>query len=547
SRYSDVQDILNHCKGKDGIVQDIKTTEKKSSPPVPLNLSVLQSQSYNHLGYTPSQTLRIAERLYLSGLISYPRTSSQIIPEDVDLGNIVNGIKNNSKYEKYIEKILAKGPLTPTKGKKSDPAHPPILPTGEQPSRKLSSTEERLLDLITRWFLAIFGDPAVIQSVRVLVGVNSHSFTLNGRKIITPGWMEIYTYAQTKEVILPDFKIGQKLPLEFEVKEKFTSGPSRYNVNSLRKWMEANEIGTKATRADIIDKLSKRGYIGGRQIYLNDLGLALVEVLERYCSEINSVEMTRNLERDMEAIEAGKLNKEEILVRVRSTLGLVLEKFKKYEKNIGVELAESIKSTWERQRIIGDCNKCDGKLVVIRSLGTKKRFIGCTNYLVCAKCDQPKEACICPCEVCGEPKGSCDCKEGPLDDPTKKHYYPKCSNSFPVAQHGTITPLEDKFCPYCEQEFGIKYPMFQLRLPKSKRPFYACVNWTQHPKSKKAKKGEKSEEQKEEETKEKEEMTKKPKKAKKTKKTKKAKKSKKARKSKTTKSKKDKKSSKKSK
>ncbi len=534
-KLTEVNEILDHCKGKNGIIKDIKKQQRKSNPPEPLNLSVLQSQSYNHLGYTPSQTLRIAERLYLSGLISYPRTSSQIIPEDIDLQSIVSGIKENAKYSKYIDKILKKGPLVPTKGKKTDPAHPPILPTGEKPTRKLSSTEERLLELITRRFLAIFGDPAVIQSIKTVVGVNSHSFNLTGRRIIEPGWMEIYHYSQTKEIILPDLKIGQTLSLKFSTEEKFTSGPSRFNANSLRKVMEENEIGTKATRADIIDKLSKRGYVGGRQIYLYDLGIALIEVLEKYCNEINSIEMTRTLEKDMEAIEQGKLNREDILEKVRAYLGLVLEKFKENEKNIGVELAESIKSTWERQRIIGKCNVCEGNLVVIRSLGTKKRFIGCTNYQVCAKCDQPKEACVCKCEVCGEPKGSCECKEGPEDEPDRKHYYPKCSNSFPVAQRGSITPLDNKFCPYCEQEFGVKYPMFQLRLPNSKRPFYACVNWTQHPKSKKAKKTKETEGKAEEV---KEETPDKSKKVKKTKKAKKAKAKKKTKKKKTAKKKK---------
>jgi len=140
------------------------------------------------------------------------------------------------------------------------------------------------------------------------------------------------------------------------------------------------------------------------------------------------------------------MNSEDVLISVRNTLGPILDKFKSKEEEIGNLLAESILKTLRERRIVGKCMKCDdGNLVIIRSKATKKRFIGCSNY-------------------------------------------PKCTNSFPVAQKGTITPIRDKFCQYCYNEFDIKYPMVTIRLP-GKRPFNSCVNWVNHPKKpKKSKK-----------------------------------------------------------
>lgn len=417
----EAEKIISDCQNKEGTIEDIKEKEMTRNPPPPFNLSSLQTDSYNFFGYTPSQTLKISERLYLSALISYPRTSNEIIPPDIDVKSILTSLGKSSNYSNEVNKILSKQTLVPTQGEKTDPAHPPILPTGELPSN-LSNVEQKVFELIIRRFFAIFGDPAKILSIKTHIAVDGHTFYLRGRQIIYEGWLEFYPYSKTKEIILPKLVKGQKISLDINLNEKFNQPPSRFNPNSIRKLMESNEIGTKATRANIIDILYQRGYMVGNSIEITDIGQEVIRTLKIYCPEILSTSLTRQLEKEMDEIEQSKRNREDVLLSLRTALGPILEKFKQKEKDIGTFLAESILKTLKEKRIIGKCNKCEiGDLVIIRSKATKKRFIGCSNY-------------------------------------------PNCTNSFPVSQSGTITPIRDKFCKYCFDEFNIKYPMVNIRL-----------------------------------------------------------------------------------
>ncbi|MHA1358037.1 MAG: DNA topoisomerase I [Candidatus Helarchaeota archaeon] len=433
----EAEQILKDCRGKVSTVQDINMSDSTSLPPIPFNLSSLQSESYRHFGYSPTQTLNIAERLYLGAYISYPRTSSEIIPDTIDIKDILTKLKAIKEYTNSVNELLGKPELTPTKGKKSDPAHPPIHPTGEIPKTKLSNLEKKIYDLIVRRFFAILGEPAIITSIKVLLEIEKYKFYLRGRKIKFPGWMKYYPFAKSKEVILPDIEIGDKINIEMELLDKYSSPPSRYNQNSLRKFMEKEEIGTKATRASIIDKLYDRGYLYEKSIHISDIGAAVSEVLGQHCPQVLSIEMTRNLEKEMLSIENGNFKREKVLEDVKNTLEPILMNIKDEEKVIGNELAISIKRTWERQSYIGKCDKCeDGELKIIRSIATKKRFIGCSNY-------------------------------------------PNCQNSFPISQRGKITPLPNKICTYCQEKYNKNYPMVSIKIAGS-RPFISCVNWINH-------------------------------------------------------------------
>jgi len=475
----EAEQVLQDCENKDGIVKDITTKDSKNAPPIPFSLSSLQSESYRYFGYTPTQTLDIAERLYLSAYISYPRTSSEIIPDTINLTEILTQLKSINEYMKIAEELLGKSELTPTKGEKIDPAHPPILPTGEVPKKKLSNFEENIYDLIVRRFFALFGDPAIVTSIKVLLEVDSYNFYLRGRRIKTAGWMEYYPFARTKEVILPEIEIGQKMKINMELIDKYSSPPPRFNQNSLRKFMENEEIGTKATRASIIDKLFDRGYLFEKSIHISDIGAAVSEVLAQHCPEVLSIEMTRELEKKMNQIEKGLLTKTQVLEDAKNTLEPILMTIKDEERIIGTDLVTSIKKTWEKQSFIGKCDKCaDGYLRIIRSKATKKRFIGCTNY-------------------------------------------PNCQNSFPISQRGKINPIPEKICAYCQDNYGKSYPMVTVKIYGS-RPFTSCINWVNHEdiQRKYQKKKEREQEKKKEEmeNEEKEEKEKKGRKGKKRKK-----------------------------
>jgi len=422
--------IVEDCGGKKGEIARIDVREFQQKPPVPFHLGALQREAYSLFKYTPRRTADIAERLYLEALISYPRTSSQKLPTTINYQAILESLGRESKYQKLTRILLEKKNLIPNEGKGYDPAHPAVYPTGNLPERKLSVPERRVWDLVVRRFMAVFGEPALKQSVKVSINVNGHTFYLRGRRTLKEGWMIFYKpFIQTEDVSLPPLKEGQTVEVkEISWEQSFTKPPPRYNPSSLLKKMEDESIGTKATRADIIDTLYARGYVSGDRAIVSELGLDIIEILSKYCPEVISVEFTRELEKSMENIQNGSEKLENVIEKAVNRLKPVLFRLKENEKQVGQELSEAIRETQMNRRILGSCPVCGtGKLIIMRSRRTGKRFVGCTNFF--------------------------------------KHL---CKTSFPLPQKGTVTPA-NKICNNCG------FPMIRFKL-KGRRPLTFCIN-----------------------------------------------------------------------
>ncbi len=375
--------IVKDCNQKTGKTTkvDVRTVHQK--PPVPFDVGALQQEAYSLFGYTPRRTLTIAQRLYLDALISYPRTSSQKLPPVIDYRKILNSLKQQSGYKRLASKLLEQKKLKPREGAKDDPAHPAIYPTGKLPEKRLGITEKRIYDLIVRRFMAVFGDDALKEGIKAKLEVNSHVFFLRGRRILEEGWITYYRpYVRAEDVILPPIKEGDTVFMRRVAREdKFTSPPPRYNPSSLLKKMEELGIGTKATRADIIQTLYNRKYVMDERIIVTELGFDVIDVLSRYAPTVVSAMLTRELEDKMEQIQKGTMNREAVLKEVIDNLKTQLEQFKENEETIGETLSKATKKAQTQERIVGKCPNCDtGQLAIIYSKKTKKRFIGCTNY-----------------------------------------------------------------------------------------------------------------------------------------------------------------------
>jgi DNA topoisomerase-1 len=422
--------IINACKGKDGIVESIDFKQFQQMPPTPFDIGALQSEAYSLFGYTPRRTLDIAQRLYLEALISYPRTSSQKLPPAINYEEILKNLSSVSEYKKLTAELLAKKELKPNEGKKEDPAHPAIYPTGNLPERVLEEPERRIWDLVVRRFMAVFGEPAIRQSVKVCINVNGQRFFLRGRQTLKEGWLRFYEpYVRAEEVLLPQIKKEQKLKVKQVILEdKFTKPPPRYNPGSLLKKMEEVGIGTKATRADIIQTLYDRKYVRDERIVVTDLGFEVLEVLKSHCPTIVSIELTKKLEERMEKIQTNMEKRENVLLDAIEILKPVVEELKDKEKTIGEQLSNAIKRARLEERTVGQCPICGtGTLMILYSRKTGKRFIGCTNYF-------------------------------------KK----LCNTAFPLPQRGTVRPL-GRNCRGCG------WPTVQVRI-KGRRPWNLCFN-----------------------------------------------------------------------
>jgi len=430
NRKIEADAVVEECRGKTGEVKCIDVKKFQQAPPTPFDLGSLQTEAYGLFKYTPRQTGNIAERLYLEALISYPRTSSQKLPPVINYKAILSALSKEAVYKDLASELLEREELKPNEGKKEDPAHPAVYPTGNLPERALSEPEKRVWDLIVRRFMAVFGEPAVKQSMRANIEVNGHHFYLRGRRVLKEGWTRFYKpYIRTEEVLLPPIKEGETILLrKVIVEDKFTNPPPRYNPGSLLKKMEEEEIGTKATRADIIETLYGRRYITEERILVTDLGFDVVEVLRKYCPGVISVKLTRDLEEKMEQIQRNSEKRENVLVEAVERLKPMLEELKKKEETIGQALSEAIKRARMQERIIGTCPSCGtGELMILYSRKTKKRFIGCTNYF----------------------KGLCE-------------------TSFPLPQRGTVKPAR-RNCRACG------WPIVQVRM-RARRPWMLCFN-----------------------------------------------------------------------
>lgn len=382
-KKADADIVVQACQGKTGTIERI---EQESSPllsPFPFDLGSLQSEAYSVFGYTPRQTGDIAERLYLDALISYPRTSSQKLPATINCKAILRDLSRESAYRSPATKLLCKTNLIPRQGRKDDPAHPAIYPTGNRPERPLIQSEHQIRDLVIRRFMAAFGEPAIRETTSVKINVNGYRFRMHGSRILEEGWITSYKpYMQTEEILLPPMKEGQNVQLSRILRQdKSTKPPQRYNPSSLLKRMEEEGIGTKATRADTIETLYKRKYIAGKSITVTDLGYNVTEVLHAHAPAVISIRLTRDLEEKMEHIQDGNQKPENVLVETIERLKPILTELKSRESAIGETLSNALRQIRIQERTIGPCPKCHcGDLVILHSKRTGKRFIGCTNY-----------------------------------------------------------------------------------------------------------------------------------------------------------------------
>ena len=422
--------VVRACTDKIGEIKEVGVRKFHQKPPIPFDTGTLQTEAYSLFGYTPRRTLGIAQRLYLDALISYPRTSSQKLPPIIDYKKILNALSKEPAYKKLASKLLEKEELKPREGAKEDPAHPAVYPTGNLPERTLSDPEKKVWDLVVKRFMAVFGETAIKQSVKIRLEVNSHNFFLRGRRILKEGWMQFYKpYARAEETLLPPIKEGETILLKRVMRDdKFTNPPPRYNPSSLLKKMEGLGIGTKATRADIIETLYNRGYVTDERMVVTDLGFDIVNILSKCAPRVISVKLTQELEKKMERIQSKSEKRENILLEAVEQLKPQLEQFKEKEGPIGEALSNAIKRARIQERIVGGCPTCGtGTLMILFSRRTRKRFIGCTNYF----------------------KGI-------------------CKTSFPLPQRGTAKPME-KTCSSCG------WPLVRVQI-RGRRPWRLCFN-----------------------------------------------------------------------
>ena len=418
-------------RGEDGEAKTRKRTKSKK-PPVPFDLSTLQREAYRLHKISPSQTLKAAQKLYLDGLISYPRTSSQKIPKSIEPKKIIKKLKKNFKEAKHVSKNK------PREGKKSDPAHPSIYPTGEY--KNLKGDRGKILDLVIKRFISCFCPNAKIEKKRITFKLdkNKAKFRAKGLEIKEKGWTAVYP-PKFKHKEIEDIK-GKKTVKKSKTKKKMTKPPRRYTSSSIVTKLEKLGLGTKATRSNIVDTLYKRNYIKGKSIRATPLGIKLIDTLNEHSPVILDKNLTKEFEEEMEEIEKqdGKkdLNKleEKTIKKANKAIKKIVKDIKENQGHIGKDLKKAVEKNYKqnkKENTLTKCPKCKkGKLRIIFNKKSKRYFIGCSNY-------------------------------------------PDCKNTYTLPP-GKIKPSKDKKgnlkkCKECG------WPIL-MRLKKGKRPWFFCFN-----------------------------------------------------------------------
>ncbi|MFH1503225.1 MAG: DNA topoisomerase I [Candidatus Diapherotrites archaeon] len=415
---------FENLKGKKTVAETIKKQEALP-PPVPFNLTTLQTEAYKFYGLNPSKTLQIAQSLYLAGLISYPRTSSQKLPDSIDYKTILKNLAREFKVEELIRRNK------PIEGPKTDSAHPSIYPTGNK--QILSGEEDKIYKLIIKRFLSLFCEDALIDHKTVKTNVNGFIFSKSGQSIYKKSWLEIYP-SKLKEEKIPDME-GEVEITNSRTEQKETQPPKRYSPASIISELEKRNLGTKATRSSILETLYDRGYVEGQSIQATPLGISLINTLEKYSPIIIDEKLTKELEEEMEKIQDlnGKLKQDkrekEIIEKAKITITKIANDFEKSKNKIGQELVDANTKYREQQKrdnALIKCPKCrKGDLAINYSKKTKRFFVSCNAY-------------------------------------------PECKTTYSLPPNGQIKKA-DKLCEECG------YPML-TRISKGKRPWTFCWN-----------------------------------------------------------------------
>jgi DNA topoisomerase-1 len=466
----EVKKILKKIKGeKTALVKEIKTRITQLQAPHPFDLTTLQTESYGVFRITPKETLAIAQQLYLAGLISYPRTSSQQLDPKLGFKKIINRLGKQKEYTSFCQE-LSKTKLIPNNGKKTDPAHPAIYPTGSVP-KGLKPRENKVYDLIVKRFLATFAEPAERESMNVSLDVKEEIFIAKGIRTVKQGWHKYYLpYVKAEDNELPALKEGEKIKVKNINKlDKETQPPNRFNQSSIIKELEKRNLGTKATRADILDRLFKRGYVDGIQIKITKLGMETIAVLEKHAPTIIDEELTRSFEEEMDLIREGKHTEAKVLEKAKKVLIKLLAAFKKKEKVIGKELLVSIREVRKIESRIGPCPKCkEGTLVMKR--GKYGMFIACDKYPDCdATFKIPSNALVKNsekiCETCGYPKVKV-IKKGRR--PQESCINPDCPSKIKEEDKELLKKFESgeltRNCPKCGKQLVLRKSFYNIFL-----------------------------------------------------------------------------------
>ena len=318
-------------------ITDVFQKEKITKPELPFDLTTLQRECNKYFGYSAKQTLDYAQSLYEKKFITYPRTDSRCLTEDM-ITSVINNILGKNDFDTERIKIVFNS--------KKVTDHHAIIPTVsslKEDISTLSESEAKVYRLITNKLHASVGYPLVENTTKIVAEFDGFEFSSSGKVIIDEGftkYLKEYKTKKTEDTLLPGVKVGEVFEIRNkEVKEKYTSPPKHFTEDTLLKAMEVagndalekgieverKGLGTPATRAGIIENLIFKGFIERekKNLIATNKGISLVTIVS---DTFKSAETTAEWEMKLSDIANGKANKDDFLKcienEIRETVGI---------------------------------------------------------------------------------------------------------------------------------------------------------------------------------------------------------------------------------
>ena len=320
-------------------ITDVIQKEKITKPDLPFDLTTLQRECNKYFGYSAKQTLDYAQSLYEKKLITYPRTDSRYLTEDMITSTVNNILGKNDFDTGRIKTVFNSKKVTD---------HHAIIPTVSSLSEdisKLPESEAKVYRLISNKFHASVGYPLIENTTKIVATFDSFEFTSSGKVIKDEGftkYLKEYMSKKNEESVLPEINVGDVLEIkEKEIKEKYTQAPKHFTEDTLLKAMElaGNDalgkgieverkgLGTPATRAGIIENLIYKGFIerDKKNLIATPKGKSLIEIV---ADNFKSAEMTAQWEMELSDIAQGKSSKKEFLEGIEAEIKNTITKYK---------------------------------------------------------------------------------------------------------------------------------------------------------------------------------------------------------------------------
>ncbi|MFP6291716.1 type I DNA topoisomerase [Helicobacter pylori] len=462
------QEIKNELEKESYIISSIVKKSKKSPTPPPFMTSTLQQSASSLLGFSPTKTMSIAQKLYegvatpqgVMGVITYMRTDSLNIAKEA-----LEEARNKILKDYGKDYLPAKAKVYSSRNKNAQEAHEAIRPTSiilEPNALKdyLKPEELKLYTLIYKRFLASQMQDALFESQSVVVACEKGEFKASGRKLLFDGYYKILGN-DDKDKLLPNLKENDPIKLEkLESNAHVTEPPARYSEASLIKVLESLGIGRPSTYAPTISLLQNRDYIKveKKQISALESAFKVIEILEKHFEEIVDSKFSASLEEELDNIAQNKADYQQVL---KDFYYPFMDKIEAGKKNI---ISQKM-----HEKTGQSCPKCGGELVKKNS--RYGEFIACNNYPKCKYVKQTENA------NDGANQESCEKCGGEMVQKFSRNgaflacsNYPECKNTKSLKNTPNAKEtIEGVKCPECGGDIALKR--------SRKGSFYGCNNY----------------------------------------------------------------------